>query len=165
MRRRWRDRAVETLYELGCPPIVCQAPYSVLNPWVEDALLGILDSYRVSFVADNPLATGELDTLIRLNRTSGYNQASWQAHPVPAADVLTSIAEARGQSLSQLAMSWVLRDCYVSSAIITPETTGQLDDLCAALAHMSFTSAELESITDLIHAGQDGFPQLLNGKY
>lgn len=155
-------RAVEILYELGNPPIVCQAPFSVLNPWVEDALLDILDSYRVSFVADNPLASGTLDTEIPSSGNQGYGQ--WPGQAVGSAtEELSKIADDRGQNLSQLALSWVLRNCRVSSAIITPQTCRQLDDFCAAVAHTSFTAVELEAIVQSTKVGQCGHSNLIHG--
>jgi L-glyceraldehyde 3-phosphate reductase len=149
-------RAVEILYELGIPPVVCQAPFSVLNPWAEDALLDILDSYRVSFVADNPLASGELDGAVRPDEDKDYDQWPWKVGARAVTKDLSVIAEARNQNLSQLALSWVLRNCHVSSAIITPQTIGQLDDLCAAVRHTSFTAVELETIAELLQSGQYG---------
>ncbi|MEY9997994.1 L-glyceraldehyde 3-phosphate reductase [Streptomyces sp. V4I8] len=146
-------RAVEILSDIGIPPIVCQAPFSVLNPWAEDALLDILDSYRVSFVADNPLASGELDWTVQSDEDKDYGQRPWMPRARSVTNNLSVLAEARNQNLSQLALSWVLHNCRVSSAVITPRTVSQLEDLCAAVGHTSFTAVELETITELLRAG------------
>ncbi|MEV7003697.1 aldo/keto reductase [Streptomyces sp. NPDC093982] len=158
-------RAIEILYKLGNPPIVCQAPFSMVNPWAEDALLDILDSYSVSFVADNPLASGALDASTQLSGNHRHSQWASQSGLGSAAEVLAMIADTRSQNISQLALSWVLRNRRVSSAIITPETPRQLDDLSASAAHTSFTAGELEAINELITATYQGHPRLLHRKF
>jgi L-glyceraldehyde 3-phosphate reductase len=158
-------RAIEVLYKLGNPPIVCQAPFSMLNPWAEDALLDILDSYSVSFVADNPLASGALDTTTRLSESHAYSQWGSQVGVGDGVETLARIAKNRSQNVSQLALSWALRNYRVSSAIVTPQTPRQLDDLSAAVAHTSFTAGELEAINELIDTTQHGHPQLLHRKF
>lgn len=147
-------RAVEILYRLGTPPIVCQASFSMLNPWVEEALLDVLDSYRVSFVADNPMANGLLSEETLLNVNHGRGSVVRSMRDNTDFHLLKTIAAARGQTLSQLALSWVLRDRRVSSAIITPESPARLVELCAAVDQTSFTAAELEAITASIGAGK-----------
>ncbi|MEU2718299.1 aldo/keto reductase [Streptomyces sp. NPDC007205] len=147
-------RAIEILYELGSSPIVCQGSFSVLNRWAEEALLDVLDFYRVSFVADNPLANGLLDTKTFRNVNSHRDQLMWPMRDHTDLDLLKTVASARGQTLAQLALSWVLRDRRVSSAIITPESPAQLDELCAAAEQTSFTEAELEVITASIGDGR-----------
>ncbi|MFD8396195.1 aldo/keto reductase [Streptomyces sp. NPDC059680] len=147
-------RAVELLHKLGNPPIVCQASFSVLNPWAEEALLDVLDSYQVSFVADNPLANGLLDQSEFLNANRGRDSLMWPMRDQADFDVLETIAADRGQTLSQLALSWVLRDRRVSSVIISPGSALQLDELCAAVDQTSFTAAELEAITASINSGR-----------
>ncbi|WP_129312372.1 aldo/keto reductase [Streptomyces sp. L2] len=143
-------RAVEMLYELGCPPVVCQGSFSLLNPWAEEALLDVLDSHQVSFVADNPLANGLLNTEMVLDFGRSRDSLVWPMRENTDFGLLKATAAGRGQTLSQLALSWVLRDRRVSSAIINPESPAQLDELCAAVDQTSFTEAELEAITAAI---------------
>jgi L-glyceraldehyde 3-phosphate reductase len=67
---------------------------------------------------------------------------------------LNEIASARGQSLAQMAIAWVLRDPRVTSALIGASSVGQLEDNVAALDRLEFTDDELEAIDR--HAGDAG---------
>jgi L-glyceraldehyde 3-phosphate reductase len=59
---------------------------------------------------------------------------------------LSETADARGQSLAQMALSWVLRDQRVTSALIGASSVGQLEENLAAAGRTSFTAAELAAI-------------------
>jgi L-glyceraldehyde 3-phosphate reductase len=59
---------------------------------------------------------------------------------------LGSIASERGQKVSQLALSWALRDPRLTSLVIGASSVAQLEENVAALGNMSFTSEELERI-------------------
>src|SRR5699024_3649051 len=59
---------------------------------------------------------------------------------------LTEIAAARGQSLAQMAVAWVLRDPRVTTALVGASSVGQLDDTLGALDHLEFTEGELTEI-------------------
>jgi L-glyceraldehyde 3-phosphate reductase len=59
---------------------------------------------------------------------------------------LTDVAESRGQSLAQLALSWVLRNREVTSALIGASSVAQLEANVAAIENLSFTDAELAEI-------------------
>jgi L-glyceraldehyde 3-phosphate reductase len=59
---------------------------------------------------------------------------------------LNGIAAARGQSLAQLALAWVLRDERVTSALIGASSVRQLEDNVGTLAHLDFTDEELAEI-------------------
>lgn len=147
-------RAVDILYDLGTPPVVYQGSFSVLNPWPEDALLDILDSYGVSFIADNPLASGLLDSDDFFESKQRTRPLNWQVDPVePAIDSLKGFAKTRGQSLSQLALSWVLRDQQVSSAIITPNSLLQLEEFWGVIEQAPLAENELQEIARSIYSG------------
>ncbi len=70
------------------------------------------------------------------------------------------LREARGQTLAQMAIAWVLRDQRVTSALIGARNVEQLDDSLDALKKLKFTAAELKEIDR--HA-QDGNLDLWRG--
>jgi L-glyceraldehyde 3-phosphate reductase len=59
---------------------------------------------------------------------------------------LNEIAAGRGQSLAQLALSWVLRDPRVTSVLIGASSVAQLDDNLDAISRLDFTAEELDAI-------------------
>ncbi len=67
---------------------------------------------------------------------------------------LNDIAAARGQSLAQMAISWVLRDERMTSALIGASSVTQLEENLAAAAKTSFTDEEIKAIDeDAVEAG------------
>jgi len=66
---------------------------------------------------------------------------------------LNAIAEARGQTLAQMAIAWVLRDPRITSALIGARTVGQLDDSLDAVKNLDFSPEEQGAID---RAAEDG---------
>ena len=152
-------RAAEILAEQHVPLLIHQPSYSMLNRWVEDALLGTLDDLGTGCIAFSPLAQGML-TGKYLNGVPDDARAakdgSFSADLLTAENVdrlrgLNAIAQARGQSLAQMAIAWVLRDPRVTSALIGARTVRQLDESLDAVDRLDFTDDELTRI--------DGFAQ------
>src|SRR6202042_514504 len=119
---RTRDAAT-ILRSLGTPLLIHQPSYSMLNRWIEGGLLDVLESEGAGCIAFSPLAQGLLTTKY-LNGVPEGSRASRPGSLSP--DLLTDanlehvrklgdIAAARGQSLAQLAISWVLRDQRMTS--------------------------------------------------
>lgn len=67
---------------------------------------------------------------------------------------LNEMALARGQSLAQMAIAWVLRDARVTSALIGASRPAQITELVGALTQLSFTADELTAID--AHAVEGG---------
>jgi L-glyceraldehyde 3-phosphate reductase len=61
---------------------------------------------------------------------------------------LKAIADARGQSLAQMALAWVLRDPVVASTLVGASSVAQLDENLGALNNLDFSDAELTSIDE-----------------
>src|SRR6187431_3666201 len=128
--------AVRILRELGTPLLIHQPSYSMLNRWVEEDLLGVLEDEGVGCIAFSPLAQGMLTT----RYLDGVPEDSRAAKGVfLKEDMLTEerlnhvralndIAKRRGQTLAQMAVAWVLRDPRVTSALIGASSVAQLDD-------------------------------------
>lgn len=68
--------------------------------------------------------------------------------------LLNELAEQRGQSLAQMALSWLLKDSRVTSVLIGASRPEQLEENCAALNNLTFTAAELTAIDQHVTDGQ-----------
>jgi aryl-alcohol dehydrogenase-like predicted oxidoreductase len=154
--------ALSVLRSLGTPLLIHQPSYSMLNRWIEGGLLDVLGREGVGCIAFSPLAQGVLTGkylggVPAGSRASqdGSLSASQLAEPVLAhVRALNQIAQARGQSLAQLALSWALRDPRVTSVLIGASSVAQLEENLGAAAHTSFTGDELAAIDrDAVDAG------------
>jgi L-glyceraldehyde 3-phosphate reductase len=146
--------AAAILRQMGTPLLIHQPSYSLLNRWVEGGLLDVVGELGIGCIAFSPLAQGLL-TSRYLNGIPAGSRASRDGS-LPAAQInetnlahvraLGEIAAARGQSLAQFALSWVLRDARVTSAIIGASSVGQLEENLAAAGRSAFTPTELAAI-------------------
>jgi L-glyceraldehyde 3-phosphate reductase len=149
--------AVAILRSMGTPLLIHQPSYSLLDRWVEGGLLDVLGREGVGCIAFSALAQGVL-TGKYLGGILAGSRAS-RGETLTAADIteadlarvraLNDIAAARGQSLAQLALSWVLRDPRVTSAVIGASSVAQLEENLAAAGRASFTADELAAIDNL----------------
>ncbi|NVN10936.1 L-glyceraldehyde 3-phosphate reductase [Nguyenibacter vanlangensis] len=154
-------QAAEILRAEGVPLLIHQPSYSMLNRWVETALLDTLAELGVGCIAFSPLAQGLL-TNKYLNGVPADSRAaagdSFTAAMLTEGNLahvraLNDIARARGQSLAQMAIAWVLRDPRVTSALIGARNVAQLDDSVDALNGLAFSDAELTLIDRYAHEG------------
>jgi L-glyceraldehyde 3-phosphate reductase len=138
-----------------------QMNYSMFRREAEDGLLELLGARGVGAIAFSPLAQGLL-TDRYLGGIPQGSRASRGVRSLGPADIdsgrlqkvktLAALAAARGQSLAQLALAWVLRHGGMTSAIIGASSVRQIDDSLGALQHPGFEPAELAQI-DAILAG------------
>jgi L-glyceraldehyde 3-phosphate reductase len=150
--------AVRILSELGTPCLIHQPSYSILNRWVErDRLLDTLEAEGVGSIVFSPLAQGML-TDKYLGGIPGESRAAKGKSLSPdlvseAARErlrgLNEIAAARGQSLAQMALAWVLRGGRVTSALIGASRPEQVVDCVGALGAPDLTADELARIDAL----------------
>jgi len=147
-------RAAAILHEHKVPLLIHQPSYSMLNRWIEDELLDTLAELGTGCIAFSPLAQGLLtDKYLRgvpddARAARGGSLATSQLSEENLARVraLGEIAAARGQSLAQMAIAWVLRDPRVTSALIGARTVDQLDDSLDALENLAFSDDEKADI-------------------
>ena len=146
--------AIAILRELGTPLLIHQPSYSMLNRWVEEDLLDVLGEEGVGCIAFSPLAQGML-TDKYLDGVPAGSRASQGKSLSPNllteqnlthVRALNELAQARGQSLAQLALAWVLRDARVTSALIGASSVTQLENSVGAVANLDFTDEELDAI-------------------
>ena len=154
--------AVDLLRRMGTRLLIHQPSYSMLNRWIEGGLLDVLGREGVGCIAFSPLAQGVLtgkylDGVPAGSRASlNGSLARDQMTPQMLAHVraLNEIARSRGQTLAQMALSWVLRDPRVTSALIGASSVAQLEENLAAAGHSDFTDDELAAIDrDAVEAG------------
>ncbi|GAB2475749.1 L-glyceraldehyde 3-phosphate reductase [Streptosporangium sandarakinum] len=154
--------AARIMREMGTPLLIHQPSYSMLNRWIEGGLLDALEREGMGCIAFSPLAQGML-TSRYLDGIPEGSRASLGRFLTP--EMLTEetmrhvrrlneIAQGRGQTLAQMALSWALRDSRVTSVLIGASSVGQLEDSLGAVRNLSFTDDELVAIDkDAVEAG------------
>jgi L-glyceraldehyde 3-phosphate reductase len=147
-------QAAELLRQAGVPLLIHQPSYSMLNRWIEPELLDTLGELGTGCIAFSPLAQGMLtDRYLagipegsRASRDSSLSADMLSDENLARVRALNGIAARRGQSLAQLAISWVLRDERVTSALVGASSVAQLENSLAALDGPPFTDEELAEI-------------------
>ena len=152
-------QAAGILTALGTPCFIHQPKYSMFNRWIENGLLVVLREEGIGCIAFSPLAQG----LLTDRYLSGIPADSRAAKPhgflkreeVTAATLakvrrLSDIARARGQSLAQMALVWVLRQPEVTSALIGASRVAHIEDAVDALANRRFAGEELQAIDGIL---------------
>lgn len=148
-------QAVKVLRSMGTPCLIHQPNYSMLNRWIENGLTDVLTQERVGCIAFAPLQNG----LLTGKYLKGIPADSRAAHDprylrpeaitpelLAKVSALNDMAQARTQSLAQMALAWVLRDSVVTSALIGASRPEQIIENVKALEHAEFTAEELSQI-------------------
>ncbi|MEL7301198.1 MAG: L-glyceraldehyde 3-phosphate reductase [Pseudomonadota bacterium] len=147
--------AVAILEELGTPCLIHQPSYNMLNRWVEtDGLKDTLHELGVGSIAFTPLAQGLLTKKYlngipegsRATQGKSLDPETYTDSVRDSIRALTSIAEARGQSLAQMAIAWVLRDGGITTALIGASKPEQITECVGAVGNLEFTAEELAEI-------------------
>ncbi|MEP6546828.1 MAG: L-glyceraldehyde 3-phosphate reductase [Gammaproteobacteria bacterium] len=147
-------QAAAILRDLKVPFVVHQPSYSILNRWVEDSLLDVLETEGLGCIAFSPLAQGLLTTKYlqgipdssRAARDDSFRKSMLTAANLGNVRALDEIARQRGQSLAQMAIAWVLAKPAITSALIGASNWSQIDECLAALDNTEFSRQELDSI-------------------
>ncbi|MCK2237855.1 MULTISPECIES: L-glyceraldehyde 3-phosphate reductase [unclassified Crossiella] len=150
-----RTRAAAALLrEMGVPLLIHQPSYSMLNRWIEPELLDVLEEVGAGCIAFSPLGQGMLtDRYLggvpegsRASRAGSLSTDLLTEENLGRVRSLHEIAQRRGQSLAQLAISWTLRDSRVTSALIGASSVPQLEQNLAATRNLDFSADELVEI-------------------
>jgi L-glyceraldehyde 3-phosphate reductase len=146
--------AARIMRDLGTPLVIHQPSYSMLNRWIERGLLDVLGETGMGCIVFSPLAQGML-TDRYLDGIPEDSRAARGASLAPEwltdenlerVRGLHAIAEARGQSLAQLALAWTLRHERVTSTLVGASSVGQLEQNIAALESLELSDDELAAI-------------------
>jgi L-glyceraldehyde 3-phosphate reductase len=150
--------AVRILCELGTPFLIHQVKYSMFNRGLESGLLDVLGNEGVGAIAFCPLAQGLLtnrylngipvDSRARKERFLKTRDVD-ESHLARVRE-LNELAAARGQSLAQMALAWVLRDGRMTSALIGASRVEQIEQNVASLANLDFSTEELDRIDGIL---------------
>ncbi|UOG75571.1 L-glyceraldehyde 3-phosphate reductase [Hymenobacter tibetensis] len=151
--------AIRMLRELGTPCLIHQPKYSMFERWVEDGLLDLLGQEGVGCIPFSPLAQGLLTNKYlggipsdsRVAKGVGFLTEN-QLTPERLTQIkqLNDLAQARQQSLAQMALAWVLKDERVTSVLIGASKPEQLTDSLHCLNNLQFSTEELASIEQIL---------------
>jgi len=151
--------ALAALQAEGVPCLLHQMRYSMLQRDAEHGLFALLETRGVAAIAYSPLAQGLLTNRyaggVPADSRAGRGSVSLSAAQLTQdtrsrVTALAGIATARGQSLAQLALAWVLRQPSMASALIGASRVDQLEDNLAALGRLAFDAAELAAIDRIL---------------
>jgi L-glyceraldehyde 3-phosphate reductase len=152
------------LKQMGVATTIHQPSYSMINRWIEnDHTIEACGELGIGMIAFSPLAQGVLSGKYNSGNTHGTrgenpNSSLRASHIEPrvlaAVDQLGEIARARGQSMVQLALSWVLRRKEMTSALVGVRTLAQLKDNLGVLDNLALSEAEIAAIDAATKEGQ-----------
>jgi len=154
--------AVAILNDLGTPCLIHQPSYNMLNRWVEtDGLLDCLDDLGIGSIAFTPLAQGLLTNKYiggipqnsRAVQGKSLDRDKLTEELIGNLRALNDLAQARNQTLAQMALAWVLRGGRVTTALIGASSAQQVIDCAQAVEKLEFTASELAEI-DLLSGDQ-----------
>lgn len=154
------EEMIRLFKERKTPFVVHQVSYNMLNRSAEDGLLDVLKENHAGAIAYGPLAEGLLT-----DRSAQAIPDNFAAHrtnstllsPENVAETqerlraLQAIAQNRNQTLSQMALAWLLKDPTVASVVIGSTKIEHLHDNLAALKQLSFTADELNAINKILN--------------
>lgn len=152
-------RAAKLLGELGTPCLIHQPKYHLFDRWIENGLTRVLADEGIGGIAFCPLAQGLLTNRYlagippdaRAARDPRFLKPEHITEPKLAKiRQLNTLAQARGQSLAQMSLAWVLRQPAITSALIGASKVSQIEENLGALKNSAFSSQELTAIDALL---------------
>ena len=152
-------KAAHLLRGLGTPCVIHQPSYSMFNRWIEDGLVSTLADEGIGCIVFSPLAQGLLSDKYlggvpegsRASKPHGFlKPAQITDDKLKRVQRLNAIAQARGQTLAQMALAWVLRHPTMTSALIGASRIAQIEDAVGALNKPGFAAQELAEIDSVL---------------
>jgi L-glyceraldehyde 3-phosphate reductase len=155
------QKAARILKELGTPCLIHQPKYSMFVRNPEKGLLDVLGREEIGCIVFSPLAQGLLtdkyltgipDGSRAASSTSPFlNKENITAEIQTKLNKLNIVAKNRNQSLSQMAIAWLLKDLRVTSVLIGASSPEQLDNNAGAISNLSFSLSELTHIDKILN--------------
>ena len=150
--------ASELLQERGVKCLIHQPSYSMLNRWIEDGLQDVLEEEGIGSIAFCPLAQGLLTSRYlngipadsRATKSRFLQEKDITEDVIGKISKLNKIAQSRGQTMAQFALSWVLRDGKVTSVLIGASKKEQIKENVKCLDNLSFSKEELAEIEKIL---------------
>ena len=153
------ELCAQLLRDLGTPLLIHQPSYNMFDRWIEVGLVNTLAKEGVGCIVFSPLAQGLLTTKY-LNGITEGTRASKPNTDLPADEItmdrldkvrrLNCLAQARGQSLPQMALAWNLRIPEVTSVLIGASSPAQVEENISCLGYLDFTHEELDEINAIL---------------
>jgi L-glyceraldehyde 3-phosphate reductase len=153
------EKAIGILKSLGTPCVIHQPKYSMFERTPEKGLLKVLEKNGVGCIPFSPLAQGMLTDRYLKGIPSDSRAAKEHGflktqeitpQKLDKISKLNELAQRRGQTLSQMAIAWLLRNPVVTSILIGVSTTEQLDANLGMLNNLSFSEDELTGIENIL---------------
>ena len=153
------SQAAAILRDLGTPCLIHQPRYNMLDRWIEDGLLDVLNTEGIGCIVYSPLAQGILTNKylegVPADSRAGKAQGRFGWDDRLKANIdkvhkLNQLAQSRGQTMAQLAIAWVLRHPNMTSALIGASRVAQIDDAVTTLDNLAFSNEELASIDAIL---------------
>jgi L-glyceraldehyde 3-phosphate reductase len=154
-------RAARLLREMGAPCLIHQPKYSMFERWIEGGLLDVLKREGIGCIAFSPLAQGLLTGKYlrgipegsRASKPHGFLRPEQvTAEKISQVKKLNELARARGQTLAQFALAWVLRHAGMTSVLIGASSVGQIEENLKAPGRATFSADELRAIDAIVSA-------------
>ena len=151
--------AIKILKANGTPCLIHQPKYSMFERWVENGLLNVLEENGVGCIPFSPLAQGLLtdkylhgipdDSRVA---TSGVflKESSITPEKIEVISKLNDVAKSRGQKLSHMALSWILKDRRITTVLIGASKPEQITDSIKALENTNFSAEEINVINEIL---------------
>ncbi len=153
-------QAAAIMRELGTPLLIHQPRYNMFDRWIEEGLLDTLAAEGMGCIAFSPLCQGILtDKYLKgIPEDSRAAKIRGQFHwgdsvteqRIAKVRRLNELAQARGQTMAQMAIAWVLRWEGMTSALIGASKVSQIEEAVAALDHLAFSDEELATIDEIL---------------
>ncbi len=152
-------RAAALLREMGAPCLIHQPRYNMFERTPEEGLFDVLVREGIGGIVFSPLAKGMLTNryFAGLPKDARAVRDPRFLRPEDITDAvlattrrLDALARARGQSLAQMALAWVLRQPAVTSALIGASKVSQIDDNLGATRNLDFSRGELTEIDRIL---------------
>jgi L-glyceraldehyde 3-phosphate reductase len=153
------EKAVQVLNSLGTPCLIHQPKYSMFERWVEGGLLKVLEEHGIGCIPFSPLAQGMLTDRylkgIPRDSRAGKEHGFLKSHDITPEKLekinkLHDVAQGRGQTLSQMAIAWLMRTSVITSVLIGVSTVDQLNANLRTLDNTSFSNDELNNIEHIL---------------
>ncbi len=154
-------KAFKILNDLGTPCLIHQPKYSMLNRWVEDGLMDLLEKENVGCIAFSALAQGLLTNKYlkgippdsragRHLENGAITEEAVTPELIKKMQRLNNVAISRNQTLAQMAIAWILKDTRVTSVILGASKPEQITDSLKALDNYKFSREELDNIENIL---------------
>lgn len=155
------QKAIDILNSLGTPLLIHQPKYSLLERWVENGLLNVLDKNGVGCIGFSSLAQGILTNKYLNGIPADSRAASKRGNGAIEKNALTEqtlfkvkklneLAQQRKQSLAQMSLAWVLKDPRITSVIIGASKPDQVTDSVQSINNYNFSEEELNTIETIL---------------